>query len=152
MRASHSGTVSGNEAILGTLRLGDLTVSFGAMRITGPGIWARSESLGRLCTKDPAGAREMLVGILLGDGRGGEPNSSRPRNFTRYGTSIFHNPLRHFQAPALVVTAATILTAIGADAALGRRRRHAAQSAEGDRSVCRVRSRRTRTVLTRFRA
>jgi pyridoxine 4-dehydrogenase len=42
MTASHSGTVSSNEATLGTLRLGDLTVrrlGFGAMRITGPGIW-----------------------------------------------------------------------------------------------------------------
>jgi pyridoxine 4-dehydrogenase len=42
MTASHSGTVSGEEEMLGTLRLGDLTVSrlgFGAMRITGRGIW-----------------------------------------------------------------------------------------------------------------
>jgi pyridoxine 4-dehydrogenase len=42
MTAPHSGTVSGNEATLGTLRLGDLPVrrlGFGAMRITGPGIW-----------------------------------------------------------------------------------------------------------------
>jgi pyridoxine 4-dehydrogenase len=41
MTAPHSGTVSGNEATLGTLRLGDLPVrrlGFGAMRITGPGI------------------------------------------------------------------------------------------------------------------
>jgi aryl-alcohol dehydrogenase-like predicted oxidoreductase len=42
MTAFHSGTVSGEEETLGALRIGDLTVSrlgFGAMRITGRGIW-----------------------------------------------------------------------------------------------------------------
>ena len=42
MTAAHSGRVSGEEATLGTLRFGDFTVSrlgFGAMRITGRGIW-----------------------------------------------------------------------------------------------------------------
>ena len=42
MTASHFGTVSGKEAALGTLGLGDLMVNrlgFGAMRITGRDIW-----------------------------------------------------------------------------------------------------------------